>query len=383
MKTSKAIGVAMVVGALTGMPAALAKDCMVYFGTYTDTSSKGIYVSRLDLDSGKLSAPELAATITDPSYLGISPNGRFLYAVTEEASFQGTAGGAVSAFALDDRTGMLKLLDEKSSSGADPCYVGLDAAGRVLLVANYSAGSVKSFHVNPDGTLADGTLIAHHGSSVNRNRQSSAHAHSFVAAPGGRFALACDLGMDKVMIYKVNPADGTLTPNEPAFGTLAPGSGPRHLAFGPDGKSVYVLSEMACTATAFAWDGANGKLDARQTVLLLPPDMPVAASYTAAEIGVRPDGRFVYATVRGPDVVSVLAVDKKSGNLSLVETLPCGGKMPRGMGIDPSGHWLIVGNQRTGTVTSFGIDAATGRLTPTGQVLSVGSAVDVKFAPVR
>ncbi len=365
-------------------PVVLARDCFVYFGTYTGGSSKGIYVSRLDMETGKLSPPELAAAIASPNYLAISPDGRFLYASLQVGK---STNGMVAAFARDAHTGSLKLLDEKGAGDTEPCYVGLDAAGQNVFIANYPGGSVKSFHLHPDGTLADGTFIQHSGKSINPSRQTSPHAHCFVGAPAGPFALACDLGMDKVMVYRVEPDNAALTPNDPPFATLPPGSGPRHLAFSPDGKTVCVISEMACTVTVFDWDAAKGTLHPRQTVPLLPPDLH-RDTFTAAEIAYRPDGRFVYATVRGPhapgaNTISVFAVDAKTGNLSLIQNIFCDGDFPRGMGIDPSGHWLIVGNQKSGTVTVFGIDDTTGKLTPTRQSFNVGSAVDVKFAPAQ
>ena len=380
-RTGIIFGVILIIAMALNMTTARAKECFVYFGTYTDTTSKGIYVSRLDMDSGKLSAPELSAAVDSPNYLAVSPDGRILYVAVREKD------GHVGAFAIDGSTGKLKLLDEKSSGADGLCYVGTDAAGKCVFAANYGSGSVKSFHVNPDGTLADGTFIQHHGSSINPDRQKGPHAHCFVSAPAGKFALACDLGLDKIMIYKVDSANAALTPNDPPYATVAPGSGPRHVAFSPDGKTACVISEMACTVTAFDWDGTQGTLNARQTVSLLPPG-EYDKTFTAAEIAYRPDGRFVYATVRGPhkpgaNTISVLAVDAKTGNLSLVQNISCDGDFPRGMGVDPSGRWLIVGNQKSGTVTVFGIDADTGKLTPTGQVLDVGSAVDVKFAPMQ
>jgi 6-phosphogluconolactonase len=361
--------------------AAGAKDCFVYFGTFTDGSSKGIYVSRLDTDTGKLSAPELAAAATSPNYLAISPDGRFLYASERGDNIPGD----VAVFARDGQTGSLKLLSQSPSGGTGNCYVGLDAKGQNLFAANYNSGSMKSFHINSDGTLTDGTVIQDSGSSANPKRQEGPHAHYFAGAPGGRFALACDLGIDKVMVYRVNSDTATLTPNDSPFASIAPGSGPRHLAFSPDGKTACLISEMACTVTAFDWNGRHGTLHARQTVPLLPPGV-YRDNFTAAEIAYRPDGKFVYATVRGPKIpgpnsISVLAVDGKK--LSLIQNIPCGGIFPRGMGIDPSGRWLIIANQNSGTVTAFGIDADTGKLTPTGQVLDVGSVVDVKFAPAE
>jgi 6-phosphogluconolactonase len=369
------------VAALAFAWTAPAKEFLVYFGTFTNQASKGIYVSRLDDDTGKLSAPELAAETPNPNFLTVSSDGKYLYAATRMDTFSNVTSGAVSAFAIDHVSGKLKFLDEKSTGGPDCCFVGEDAADQTIFAANYSGGSVKSFHVKPDGSLTEGTFIQHHGSSVNTNRQNSPHAHCFVAAPSGRFALACDLGMDKVMIYKINATTAALSANDPAFATLPPGSGPRHIAFSPDGRTACVINEMACTISVFAWDGLRGKLDARETVALLPPTVPVKDTFAAAEIAARPDGKFVYATVRGADCISVLTMDAKTGKLSLLENVPSGGSVPRGMGIDPAGRWLIVGNQKSQTVTIFAINAMTGRLAPTGQVLKVGSPVDVKFAP--
>jgi 6-phosphogluconolactonase len=354
-----------------------AKDCFVYFGTFTDASSQGIYVSRLDMDTGVVSPPQLAIAADSPNYLAISPDSRFLYAAN-----RATGKDSVSSFSIDPKDGHLKLLDTKSSGGNGPCYVGLDVPDHCIVVANYAGGSVKSFHLNADGTLVDGTYLEHHGHGTNPDRQQGPHAHCFVPAPDGRFALCCDLGLDQVMIYKINPADAALTPNDPPFATIAPGSGPRHLAFSPDGKTACVVSEMACTVTVFDWDGVNGKLTQRQSLSLLPEGQ-YQKNFTAAEIAYRPDGRFVYATTRTHNSISVLAVDATTGNLSLVQNLPCGGDFPRGMGIDPSGHWLIVGNQKSRTATVFAIDPASGHLTPTGQVLSPGDPVDVKFASVE
>ena len=376
---AKVLFLLLIAAGLPVFPAASARDFLAYFGTFTNELSKGIYVSRLDTDTGKLSAPELAAAAASPNYLAVSPNGRFLYAATRGDG----AGGTVSVFALDGHSGRLTRLDQKSSGGMGPCHVSVDAAGKTVLAANYNDGSVKSFHINPDGRLTDGTVIQHHGHSINPTRQTGPHAHCVMPAPEGRFALACDLGLDQVMIYKLDPANAMLVANEPAFASVPPGSGPRHLAFSPSGKNVYVINEMGCTVTAFTWDGLAGTLNAPETVSLLPSGEPVKAAYTAAEIVVSPNGRFLYATVRGHDSVSVLTVDGKSGRLVPVENVPCGGKIPRGMGIDPTGRWLIVANQKSETVAVFGINAATGRLTPTGQVLSVGAPVNVEFAPAQ
>jgi 6-phosphogluconolactonase len=364
--------------------AAPAKEFLVYFGTYTNALSRGIYVSRLDADTGTLSTPELAATTPSPCYLAVSPDEKYLYCDNSIKSFNGENAGAVSAFVIDKTSGHLTFLDEKSSGGVGPCYVSVDASGKILLAANYGGGSVKSFRLNDDGSIgADGSVIQHHGSGVNPTRQTSAHAHFITADPSNHFALACDLGQDKVMIYKLNAADGTLATNEIPFGSVPPGSGSRHLAFSPDGTFAYVVNEMGCTITSFAWDAKCGELKALKTISALPPGETVKDSYTAAEILVHPSGKFVYATVRGHDSVSVFAVAKRSGRLKFVQNLPSGGQLPRGMGIDPTGRWLITGHQKTDNAAVFAIDVKTGKLTPTGQSLTIGAPVDVKFVEVK
>ena len=373
----------MAVGVLVLLAFALsaaAENLLVYFGTYTNTLSRGIYVARLDADTGKLSAPELAAETPSPCFLAVSPDEKFLYAANSVSTFHGEKSGAVSAFAIDKTSGKLTLLNQKSSGGAGPCHVSVDASGKVLLAANYGGGSVKSFRLDRDGSIgATDTFIQHHGSSVNPNRQSAPHAHFICADPSNHFALACDLGTDKVMIYMLDANTGELTSGRPPFAAVPPGSGSRHLAFSRDGKFVHVINEMACTITTFAWDSAGGKLDLVQTVSVLPPGVAVQNDYTAAEILVHPAGKFVYATMRGHDSVSVFAADPRSGRLTFLQNISAGGKTPRGLGIDPSGRWLIVGNQKTDNAVEFGIDLATGKLSPTDQELKIGSPVDVKF----
>jgi 6-phosphogluconolactonase len=351
-------------------------EYFVYFGTFTDGSAKGIYVSRMDAATGRVSTPELVSEIPSPNYLATSPDGRFLFAATRPNATDGT----VSAYAIERPSGRLARIDDEPAGGAGPCHVSVDPTGRTVLVANYTGGSVKSFRAAPDGRLSSVSFIQHSGSSVNPNRQKGPHAHCIMPAPDGRFALACDLGTDRVMVYRLEPADGTLTTHEPAFASVPPGSGPRHLVFSADGTRAHVVNEMTCTLTTFSWDAARGVLDAPETIPLLPPGVGVEASFSAAAIVASPDGRSVYATVRGHNSVSVFAANVE-GRLSLVENVPCGGETPRGLGIDPTGRWLLVGNQRSNTVNVFAVDPATGRLSATDQVIEVGSPVDVRFAP--
>lgn len=350
-----------------------AKEFLVYFGTYTNALSRGIYVSRLDADTGKLSAPELAAVIGNPCFVNTSPNGKFLY------SANSVNPGSVAAFAIDKKSGQLTLLNEKSSGGAGPCHVSVDATGKFLFVANYSGGSVKSILLETNGRLgADGSTRQYHGRSVNTNRQAEPHAHFICADPSNDFVLVCDLGTDKVQVHSLADATGRgVRGTFPA--SVPPGSGARHLAFSRDGKFVYVLNEMGCSITTFAWDSEFGRLKLLETISALPADVELKKSFTAAEILVHPSGKFIYATLRGHDSVSVFVADAKSGKLTFVQNLSSGGKVPRGLGIDPTGRWLITAHQKSDNAVAFAIDAATGKISPTGQELKIGSPVDVKF----
>ncbi len=354
-----------------------AKEFLVYFGTYTNAVSKGIYVSRLDADTGKLLSPELAAATPDPSFLTLTPDEKFLYAANE---IGGNKEGFVSAFTVDKKSGQLTLLNQKASGGLAPCHVSVDANGKTLLVANYNSGTIKSISLNTDGSFGDGGgLIQHQGHSVNADRQAGPHAHFATVDPSNRFVLACDLGLDQVKIYRFDAAHSTLVANDPPFATVPPGSGVRHLTFSHNGKLVYAVNEMACTVSTFVWDAESGRLTARETVSALPPGVAVKPNYSGAEILVHPSGKFVYATVRGHDSITVFSTDATTGQLTFVQNISAAGKIPRGLGIDPTGRWLIVANQKTGNVVEFAIDAATGKLTPTKTDWSIGSAVDVKF----
>ena len=354
-----------------------AKDFFVYFGTYTAGLSKGIYVSRLDSANGRLSTPELAATTPDPSFLAIAPDKKNLYAANETP---GQKSGTVSAFKIDRTSGQLEFLGQKDSGGMSPCHVSVDASGKALFVANYNSGSVKSMPIQGDGSLGDGgTLIQYHGRGVNSNRQTSPHAHFMTVDPSNHFTLGCDLGTDKVMIYRLNPDDATLVANDPPFASVPPGSGPRHLAFSRDGKFAYVVNEMGCSVTLFGWDAKRGRLTGGETISALPAGDVLKPAYTAAEILVHPTGKFVYVSLRGHDSISVFAVDAQTRRLTLIQNISAGGKVPRGLAMDPTGHWLIVANQKTDNIVEFAIEPVTGKLTPTKTEFQVGSPVDVKF----
>jgi 6-phosphogluconolactonase len=356
----------------------------VYIGTYTGPKSKGIYVSRLDLASGTLSAPVLAAETASPSFLAIHPNQRFLYAANEVSDFAGRKSGAVGAFSLDPQTGKLTLLNQQSSVGDGPCHLVVDKTGKNVLVANYGGGSVAVLPVGADGKLGEATVaIQHHGSSVNPQRQKEPHAHSINLDAVNRFAFVADLGLDKVMIYKYDAAKGTLVANDPSSASVKPGAGPRHFAFHPSGRFAYVINEIHCTVTAFRYDAQRGELTELQTISTLPERESVKPAYSTAEVQVHPSGRFLYGSNRGHDSIVVFAIDENSGKLTYVENEPTQGKTPRNFGIDPTGAYLLAANQNSDSIVVYRIDPKTGALTPTGQSVEAPSPVCVKFVPIK
>jgi 6-phosphogluconolactonase len=353
---------------------------LVYFGTYTEGKSRGIYVSRFDPQTGRLTTPELAAESTNPSFLAVHPSGRFVYAANEVDSFEGAAAGAASAFAVDPATGKLTLLGQSSSRGAAPCYVSLDRGGRHLFVANYGGGSVAVIPVGEDGRLGPASgFVQHRGTGADPKRQEGPHAHAIDVDPSGRFVLAVDLGLDRVLVYRFDADKGSLVPHEPPFAPVKPAAGPRHLAFRPDGRFAYVVNELAMTLTAFRYDADRGTLAEVATVSTLPAGTGVTPDFSCAEVLAHPSGRFVYASNRGHDTIAVFAVDGETGVPRLVENVGTGGQIPRGFGIDPSGRYLLAANQKSDRVAVFAIDPASGRLRATGQTVEVGTPVSVAF----
>ena len=362
------------------MPQKATGPYLVYVGTYTTKqSSKGIYAYRFDATTGQLTSVGLAAESTDPSFVAVHPNGKYLYAVNEISSFNGQNSGAVSAFAVDRKSGTLKLLNQVSAHGAGPCYVSLDKTGKWVLIASYDGGSVATFAVQDDGSLSlVKGFVQHAGSSVDPQRQEGPHAHWIGVSPDNRFALAADLGLDDVLVYRLDYDKGSLTPNSPPYVQVKPGSGPRHFAFHPNGKFAYLLTEIDATVTAFSYHATNGSLTALETVPTLPKGY--AGPKEAAELAVDPRGKFLYASNRaGVDTITIFAIDPAKGTLKQVGQVSTKGRTPRNFAIDPTGAFLLAANEDSGNVVVFRIDAATGGLTPTGQVVEVAAPVSVAF----
>jgi len=380
MRTLSSLIVAAVALACLPPNAAAQKENIVYVGTYSRQGSKGIYAWRFQPSSGKLTSIGLVGETTNPSFLALHPNRRFLYAANEDNTFQGQRAGSVTAFSIDPKTGQLKQLNQVSSGGQGPCHVALDKTGKWLFVANYGGGSVAAYPVHDDGSLGEASAFVQHKSGSNATpRQRGPHAHSANISPDNKFVLFADLGLDEILTYRID--EGKLPPGEPPFSKIAPGSGPRHMAFHPKGKFAYVCSEIASTVTACEYDAANGSLKDIQTVSIVPDGY--AGAKGAAEIAVHPNGKFVYASNRdtsnkGIDIITTFAVDPAKGTLTVVDHTQVG-KIPRNFAIDPSGRYLFEANQDGASVLVYRIDAKTGKLTSTGDKLDVPLPVCVVF----
>lgn len=354
-------------------------EILVYVGTYTQPNrSVGIYRYRLDPATGALSSAGPPAEARNPSYLAIHPNRKFLYAVNEIGDFRGERSGAVSAFAIDPQDGSLTLLNQQPTRGPGPAYVSVDQTGRVVLAANYGGGSVVAIPIQEDGRLGKPSdFVQHEGSSIDPKRQEGPHAHCIIPDPLNRYALSADLGIDKILIYGLDPKGGSLAVDPDAYAEVTPGAGPRHLDFHTSGQYAYVINELNSTITAFDYDGKVGRLKAKQTVSTLPEGFQ--GRNACADIHVHPSGRFLYGSNRGHDSIVIFAVDEKTGGISLVGHQSTQGQTPRNFAIDPTGRFLLVANQNSDSIVSFRIDPQSGRLTPTGHVTSAFSPVCVKM----
>ena len=355
-------------------PAAL----RVYVGTYTDGKSQGIYVCELDLKSGKLSQPQVAAEAKNPSFLAIDPAKKLLVACNEISDLNGKPVGGVSSFAIDGSTGKLKLLGQQPSGGAGPCHVAIDKNGKFALAANYGGGSCCAIPIESDGKLGTMTGFSQHeGKSVDQGRQKEPHAHSINVSPDGRFAFCADLGLDKILIYKLTSA-GKLEPNTPAFVATQPGGGPRHFAFHPIRKNAYCCLEMTSSATAFSYDAEKGELKELQTLSTLPE--PVKGNSTA-EVQVHPSGKFLYVSNRGHNSIAIFKIGEE-GKLTATGHQGAGIKIPRNFSVDPTGKFVLVANQDGDSVIVFRVNQDSGMLEPTDQKIDVPKPVCVKMIPL-
>lgn len=349
----------------------------VYFGT-AGGDAKGIYVSSFDSESGELSEAKLATEANRPGFLAIHPNHQYLYAIAGAIpGHEAKETGGLSAYTINAKTGELTLINQQPSGGRGPCHVSLDHGGRVALVANYSGGSTSSIGINSDGSLKKPTsFFQHEGSSVNEKRQKGPHAHSSNPGPNDKFAFVADLGLDKVMIYKLDPSTAKMEKH--GAGIVPPGSGPRHFAFHPNGKWAYTNGEMLMTVTGFNFDPDKGTLTPFQTIGTVPEGIDFTGLSTA-EVQVHKSGKFLYVSNRGHDTIAVYTIDPKNGELTFVERENIQGETPRNFGIDNTGKFLLAAGQKSHTIAVFKINQKTGELDFTGNKIKVPTPICVKF----
>ena len=370
----------------------------LYSGTYTgfkyilhgnpagESHSLGIYVSRFHPDTGDLTEATLAAKISNPSFLAISPDHKFLYAASEDPLSLGPARdheSYVSAYAIDAKTGGLHLLNTVPSGGTSTCYLSVDKTGKYVLTASYGSASISILKVKEDGGLgAQASFVQHIGHS---EKQTQPHPSSNDVTPDNRFAMVADLGLDKVLIYHFDQSTGALSPVDPPFVSVPAASGPRHFIFDASARFAYLQNELNGVVSVFSWDPAQGNLTHVQDASTQIPDF--AGSNHTAEIQIAPSGRFLYQSnrrlgnERGPDTIGVFAIDGQKGTLTAVEQAPTGGIMPRSFAIDPTGSYLLAANELTNNIVIFRIDQTTGRLTKTGKEIKVDTPVCLQFVP--
>jgi 6-phosphogluconolactonase len=360
-----------------------AKEMLLYIGTYTSTGkSEGIYVHRFNTETGKLTPLTVVKNVAEPSFLTIDKDRKYLYAVNELLEYEGKKAGAVSAFAIDRKTGNLQFLNRRTSLGGAPCFITTSENRKFVLVANYLGGNVSVYPVDKDGRLGASVDLAQHtGFGPNKDRQEAAHAHSITLDRNNRFAFAADLGIDKLMIYRFDDKTGKLKPNEAqAFYQTRGGAGPRHFSFHPNGKLAFLINELDLTITSLAYDEKLGTLKEIQTVPTLPENTPHAGA-TCADIHLSPNGKFLYGSNRGHNSIVSFSVDEETGKLAYIEHTPTGGKKPRNFAVEPNGKFLLVANQDSDSIVVFRIDEATGKLQSTGNTAIVPVPVCLKFIP--
>jgi 6-phosphogluconolactonase len=363
-----------------------ASSYLVYVATNPVTKRKGIYNYRFDPHSGKLTPIGVAAEQANLGFMVTDPQHRFLYAVSELDQEPGASShkknGSISSFSIDGKTGALTFLNKVDGGGAGSCHLVVDKAGKMLFVANYGSGNVASFAIRPDGSIGERTGFDQHtGSSVDPARQEGPHAHAVVLSPDNRFLFVPDLGTDQIKIYRVDAAKGTFTANEPAYATVKAGLGPRHFTFGRGAKFAYAVCEMGSSVAVFSYNALKGSLTPVQTISNLPDDF--TGIDNSAEIEMDRSGRFLYASNRGHDSITVFAVDPVKGTLTKVQVVPTQGNIPRNFALDPTGKYLIAANQKSNTMVVFSVDPTDGKLKAAGQKLDVPSPVAILFVPAE
>ena len=359
-----------------------AATALVYVGTYAEPDQESIWLYRLNTETGALEKVLAVKGGENPSYLALDEERRYLYAVNETGNYEGKNSGAVSAFAIDQPSGNLTLLNKVSSQGGAPCHISLGGPEKkTVLVANYMGGNVAAFPMQEDGKLGEAAQVHQHkGTGPNKERQEAPHAHYIATAPDGRYAFAVDLGTDQVLGYRLDDQPGGLVPNEPAVAfAVKPGAGPRHMVFHPGGRYAFVINELNSTMTALAYNSDKGTFTEVQTISTLPADFKGENSCAAVKVSA--DGKFLYGSNRGHNSIVVYSIDEGTGKLALVQHQNSGGDWPRDFTLDLTGNVLLVAHQRSDNIVSFKVNKTTGRLTPAGHEVAVAKPVCLQVVP--
>ena len=365
----------------------------LYVGTYTEIirfgtgellhgKGEGIYQYILDTTTGCIDFEDVNRDIVNPSYIALSPSREFMYAVNELKEFEGAATGTVSAFARDPDSGKLTLLNTLPTQGTDPCHISTDATGSLVFVANFMSGSVAVYRVLADGSLYGPTdFVQHRGHSIDPDRQKGPHAHSVTYDSDKKLLCVPDLGLDKTVVYAVDPKSGILSEREDLSFSVTPGDGPRHIEFHPNRKYAYLVNELSSRVTAFSVSGSDYRFEQIQNESLLPVDY--SGQSTSADIHITPSGGYLFCSNRGHDSIAGFRIDQASCKLSFLGHTPTGGRTPRNFVIDPTGSLLIVANQDSDSLVSFWIEESTGNLVPTGCTVEVPTPVCIKVDEMR
>lgn len=354
------------------------KELYVYVGSYTDErNTNGISLYAFNPLSGEMRLVESYTDLPNASFLALNDARTILYAVSETATYNGRFGGSAAAYAIEAGTGRLEKLNQQPTDGSAPCYISLDQTNRTVYVANYSSGSVTVYPIEADGRLGEhAQLVKHEGPLGPRaDRQEAPHAHSIVPAPNNRYAISADLGLDRLVVSRIDAESGLLQPHGDA--AMKPGAGPRHLVYSVDSRYVYAINELDSTVTVLGYEADAGVLTALQSISTLPEGF--SGESTCADIHLSEDGRYVYASNRGHDSIAVYGVDRQSGTLSVVGWQATLGRTPRNFALSPQGEFLLAANQDSNSITVFRIDAETGMLRETGQTAAISRPVCIKF----
>jgi 6-phosphogluconolactonase len=351
---------------------------LLYIGTYTKGSSKGVYAAYFNPSTGEMTSPKLVAETPNPTFLALSPDRRYLYAVNEVENYKGTHDGSLVSYKTDRSGGPLTQINVVDSNGSGPCHVAVDQTGHTLITANYGSGSAASYHIDDNGRMSDAvSKLQFHGHGADKERQAGPHAHCATVSPDNRFVLINDLGLDKIHVYHLNASTAELTPNQPPAWNATPASGPRHLVFHPNHRIVYSTNEMSSTVDVLSWDPSTGTLKTLQSLSTLPPDFK--GENSTAEIAVDSKGKFVYVSNRGKDSIAVFSVNPQNFHLTLLANTSTEGKTPRHFTLDPSEKWILAGNEEGHNIVILRRDPSTGLLSSTGKSYRIDGAVCLLF----